>query len=368
MGLLNMIKNQLIDVIEWPEQEPGILVHRFNRHDNEIKMGAKLIVRPGQQAVFVNEGKIADGFEPGTYALSTKNMPFLTTLLSLPYGFTSPFKAEVYFIKTTEQLDRKWGTPNPVMLRDQDFGMVRLRARGNYSYKVGIREDMISRFVGSQSDFSAESIEEQIRVKVVSSFSDCLGELKIAALDLAAKYDEISHTMNGKLAQDFTRLGLELLSFTLENISLPDEVQKAIDERASMGAVGNLNNYAQYQAANALREAANNQGGEAGNLMGMMLGAQMGGSLANTLVQQNGSSGQQIPPPIPSQSQYFAVLAGQQAGPFTMEQLQEKIGKGEVLRETLIWKQGMSAWQKADTIPDMIKLFGSIPPPVPKPA
>ncbi len=360
MGLLNMIKNQLIDVIDWPEQEPGVLVHRFNRHDNEIKMGAKLIVRPGQKAVFVNEGKIADGFEPGTYTLSTQNMPFLTTLLSLPYGFTSPFKAEVYFIKTTEQLDRKWGTPNPVMLRDQDFGMVRLRARGNYSYKVGIREEMISRFVGAQSEFAADSIEEQIRVKVISSLSDCLGELKIAALDLASKYDDISNTMHVKLVQDFVKLGLELLSFTLENISLPDEVQKAMDERASMGAIGNLNNYSQYQAANALREAANNQG-ESGNLMGMMLGAQMAGGISNTLVQQQNAA----PPPIPGQVQYFAVIAGQQAGPFNMAQLQEKAVKGEVARDTLLWKQGMAAWEKADAISELASLFGCLPPPIP---
>ena len=364
MGLLNMIKNQLIDVIEWPEQEPGILVHRFNRHDNEIKMGAKLIVRPGQKAVFVNEGKIADGFDPGTYTLSTQNMPFLTTLLSLPYGFTSPFKAEVYFVKTTEQLDRKWGTPNPVMLRDQDFGMVRLRARGNYSYKVGIREEMISRFVGAQSEFAASSIEEQIRVKVISSFSDCLGELKIAALGLASKYDDISNTMHTKLTQDFSRLGLELLSFTLENISLPDEVQKAMDERASMGAIGNLNNYSQYQAANALREAANNQG-EAGNLMGMMLGTQMAGGISNSLIQQQNTAAQATPPPVPGQSQYFAVIAGQQAGPFNAAQLQEKISKGEISKETLLWKQGMPAWEKADAVPELINLFGCVPPPIP---
>ena len=366
MGLLNMIKNQLIDVIEWPEQEPGILVHRFERHANEIKMGAKLIVRPGQKAVFVNEGKIADGFDPGTYTLSTQNMPFLTTLLSLPYGFTSPFKAEVYFVKTTEQLDRKWGTPNPVILRDQDFGMVRLRARGNYSYKVGIREEMISRFVGAQSDFAADSIEEQIRVKVISSFSDCLGELKIAALDLASKYDEFSNTMHVKLAQDFVRLGLELLSFTLENISLPDEVQKAMDERASMGAIGNLNNYSQYQAANSLREAAGNQGGESGNLMGMMLGTQMAGGLSNTLIQQQNAAAQTAPPPVPAQAAYFAVIAGRQAGPFNMAQLQEMVNKTEIARDTLLWKQGMAAWEKAEAIPEMINLFGCVPPPVPE--
>jgi len=250
------------------------------------------------------------------------------------------------------------------MLRDQDFGMVRLRARGNYSYKVGIREEMISRFVGAQSEFTADSIEEQIRVKVISSFSDCLGELKIAALDLASQYDEISNTMHTKLAQDFTRLGLELLSFTLENISLPDEVQKAMDERASMGAVGNLNNYSQYQAANALREAANNQGGQSGNLMGMMLGTQMAGGLSNTLIQPQNASAQ-MPPPIPGQSLYFAVIAGQQTGPFNMAQLQEMVNKSEISKETLLWKQGMSAWEKADAIPELINLWGCVPPPIP---
>jgi membrane protease subunit (stomatin/prohibitin family) len=242
--------------------------------------------------------------------------------------------------------------------------MVRLRARGNYSYKVGIREEMISRFVGAQSEFAADSIEEQIRVKVISSFSDCLGELKIAALDLASKYDEISNTMHTKLTQDFIRLGLELLSFTLENISLPDEVQKAMDERASMGAIGNLNNYSQYQAANALREAANNQG-EAGNLMGMMLGTQMAGGISNSLMQQQNTAAQTIPPPVPGQSQYFAVIAGQQAGPFNMAQLQEKISKGEISKETLLWKQGMPSWEKADAISELINLFDCVPPPIP---
>jgi len=360
MGLLNMLKNQFIDVIEWPETESGILVHRFNRYDNEIKMGAKLIVRPGQRAVFVNEGRIADAFEPGTYTLDTKNIPLLTTLLSLPYGFKSPFKAEVYFIKTTEQLDRKWGTANHVMLRDADFGVVRLRARGNYSYKIGIKEEMISRFVGAQADFNAETMEDQIRVKVISSFTDSLGEHKIAALDLAAKYDEISELMKEKLTADFNRLGLDLLSFTLENISVPDDVQKAMDERASMGAIGNLNNYAQYQAANALRDAAANQGG-AGNMMGMMLGSQMAGGLNNALHQQPVA-----PPPVPGQIKYFAVIKGQQSGPFSMEDVKQKISAGEITRDSLVWTEGMANWEPASSRADINGMFAPVPPPIPK--
>ncbi|MBU8902660.1 MAG: SPFH domain-containing protein [Victivallales bacterium] len=364
MGLFNTLRNEFIDIIEWPDMEAGILVHRFDRHDNEIKMNAKLVVRPGQRAVFVNEGQIADAFEPGTYTLTTQNIPILTTLKSWKYGFDSPFKAEVYFINTTEQLDRKWGTPNPVMLRDADFGIVRLRARGNYSYKIGITEEMISRFVGAQSDFDCDILEDQIRVKVISSFSDCIGEHKIPALDLAAKYDEISEFMIEKLKENFQRLGLELLSFALENISLPEEVQKAMDQRASMGAVGNLNNFSQYQAANALRDAAQNEGGS-GNMMGMMMGAQMAGGVSNALNQKEQPAGQ-APPPIPGGNKYFVALDGAQTGPFSISELKQKILAQSFTADSLVWMEGMDAWDKASAREDLKELFGAAPPPIPQ--
>lgn len=286
MGLFDKIKHELIDIIEWLDEPGEVLVHRFERHKNEIKMGAKLIVRPGQKAVFVDEGKIADVFTPGTHTLDTQNMPVLSTLKGWKYGFNSPFKSEVYFIDATEQLDRKWGTQNPVMMRDQDFGIVRLRSRGNYSYKIGTAKEMVSRFVGAQAEYRRADIEGQIRSKIVSSFADCIGELKIPALDLAAQYDEISQSMHNKLKPVFEGLGLEILAFTLENITLPEEVQKAMDQRASMGALGNLNQFSQYQAANALKDAANNPGG-AGNIMGMMVGSQLGGSMGSVLQQNN---------------------------------------------------------------------------------
>lgn len=368
MGLFNMLKNELIDIIEWPETEPGILVHRFERHDNEIKMNAKLIVRPGQRAVFINEGQIADAFEPGTYTLTTRNIPILTTLKGWKYGFDSPFKAEVYFIKTTDQLDRKWGTPNPVMLRDMDFGIVRLRARGNYSYKVGITQEMISRFVGAQSEFSSEVLEDQIRVKIISSFTDCIGEHKIPALELAAKYDEISDFMTEKLQQNFRDLGLELLSFALENISLPEEVEKAMDQRASMGAVGNLNNFSQYQAANAIRDAARNEGGS-GNMMGMMMGAQMAGGVSNALHQEQldskAASASPNPPPIPQETKYFVAVNGAQTGPFSVAELQKKASNGEFAADSLVWTEGMSGWEPASTRENLKNLFGATPPPIP---
>ena len=282
MAILDKLRGELIDIIEWENQDGALLVYRFNRYENEIKMGAKLVVRPGQRVVFVSEGKITDSFAPGTYTLETKNLPVLTTLKGWKYGFHSPFKSEAYFINATELLDRKWGTPSPVMLRDKDFGVIRLRARGNYAYRVGATEEMISRFVGAREAFPVEDMEGQLRTRIVSSFSDCLGESKMPALDLLAQYDEISTAMQKKLTEVFSGLGLEILSFTLENVSVPEDVQKAMDERASMGALGNLGQYAQYQAANALRDAAGNPGG-AGNMMGMMVGGQLAGGMGDVL-------------------------------------------------------------------------------------
>jgi membrane protease subunit (stomatin/prohibitin family) len=284
MGLFEKIRAEFIDIVEWRDQEPGVLVHRFERHDQEIKMGAQLTVRPGQRAVFVNEGKIADVFEAGRHTLETQNLPILATLMGWKYGFHSPFKAEVYFLNTTEQLDRKWGTATPVILRDADFGMVRLRARGNFSYKLSADRELIGRLVGSRQAYRSEDIEGQLRAKAVSSFTDALGELKIPVLDLQAQYDEIGGSMKEKLGSFFDELGLELLGFLLENVTVPEEVEKAMDQRASMGAVGNLNQFAQYQAAQALRDAAGNPG-MAGNMMGMMVGGQLASGLGEVLKQ-----------------------------------------------------------------------------------
>ena len=360
MGLFNAMRNQFIDVIEWPDASEEVLVHRFNRAYNEIKNGAKLIVRPGQRAVFVNEGRIADTFEPGTYTLTTQNMPILRTLLSLPYAFESPFKAEVYFIKTTEQLNRKWGTPNPVTMRDADFGMVRLRCRGIYTYSIAISNEMISRFVGAQEEFTCANFEDQLLAMLVSAFTDVIGELRIPALDLPSKYADIGAKLKERLSEAAKAFGVAIKSFTLENISLPEDVQKAIDQRGSISALGNLNNYAQYQAANALRDAAQNQGGAAGNLMGMMLGGQMGGALGNVMVQQPSAQ----PPPLQQEVQYFVAVNGAQAGPFPFLALQAKVAAGEISPATLVWKAGLQAWIPASQAPELAALFPQVPPPI----
>ena len=305
MGLFEKIRAEFIDIVEWRDQEPGVLVHRFERDEHEIKMGAQLTVRPGQRAVFVNEGQVADVFEAGRHTLETQNLPILATLKGWKYGFHSPFKAEVYFLNATEQLDRKWGTATPVILRDADFGMVRLRARGNFSYKLSADREMISRLVGARQAYRVDDIEGQLRAKAVSSFTDALGELKIPMLDLQAQYDEIGGSMKEKLSSFFAGLGLELLGFVLENVTVPEEVEKAMDQRASMGAVGNMNQFAQYQAAQALRDAAGNPG-MAGNMMGMMVGGQLASGMGEVLKQTTPASSAAVGKPCPKCSALVA--------------------------------------------------------------
>lgn len=371
MGIMNFIKNQLIDIVEWPEETPGVLVHRFERAGNEIKRGAKLVVRPGQSAVFVNEGQIADKFEPGTYSLETKNLPILTTILSLPYGFNSWHKAEVYFIKRTEQLDRKWGTAQPITMRDADFGPLRIRAFGNYSYRVGMTDNMLQRFVGAKSEFKAEELEKQIQLKSVSEFTDTLGELQIPALDLAAQYNEIGERVKQNLQPVMNDMGLELLTFTVGNISLPEEVNAAIDKRGAIGALGGMQSYQQMKAADALGDMAKNQG-TGGTMMGMMLGGNLG-AFAGQQFQQSQQpqyqqpSQQQMapPPPPPAAPLFYVAVNGQQRGPFNIQQLQGMIPGGGFGPNSLVWTAGMSGWQAASTVAALSALFGPVPPPPP---
>ncbi len=286
MGILDKIKGQLIDVIEWTDSSNKTMVHKYDMNGKEIMMGAQLTVRESQAAVFVNEGQLADIFMPGRYELSTSNMPILTALKSWKYGFNSPFKSDVYFVNTKQFLDMKWGTSNPVMMRDTEFGMIRLRAFGIYSFKVSDVETFLKEVFGTSALFTVDGVEGQIKRTIVSGLSDAIAESKIPALDLAANYDELgTYTMNAinpKLAQ----LGLTLCSFVIENISLPEEVEKSMDKRTSMGVLGNLDQYAKYQAAEAMREAANNNnGGMAGMGVGMGAGAAMGQMFAQSFAQ-----------------------------------------------------------------------------------
>ena len=283
MGIFDKIKGQLIDVIEWTDNSGKTMVHKYDMNGKEIMMGAQLTVRESQVAVFVNEGEIADVFEPGRYELQTSNMPILTALKSWKYGFNSPFKSDVYFINTKQFLDMKWGTSNPVMMRDAEFGMIRLRAFGIYSFKVADAVTFLKEVFGTSELFTVDGVEGQIKRTLVSGLSDAIAESKIPALDLAANYDELSSYALKAINPKLAALGLKLCSFVIENISLPEEVEKSMDKRTSMGVLGNLDQYAKYQAAEAMRDAAQNGNGMAGMGVGMGAGAAMGQMFAQSM-------------------------------------------------------------------------------------
>lgn len=289
MGIFDAIRSQFIEVIEWLDDSGNTLVYRFPVQGQEIKNGARLTVRESQAAVFVYQGQIADVFGPGLHTIDGGNTPILSKLGAWMHGFNSPFKSEVYFVNTKQFTDLKWGTSNPVMMRDTDFGMVRLRAFGIYSIRVTDPQAFIKEIAGTNAHFVTEDIEGQMKRTLVSGFSDALAESKIAALDLASNYDELGRFTRVKLAEDFKGFGLDLTKFVIENISLPAEVEAAMDKRTSMGVIGDVGRYAQFQAADAMRDAAQNTGGGAGIGAGLgagfAIGNAMGGAMTNAMNQ-----------------------------------------------------------------------------------
>jgi len=297
MGIMDKIKeaasNQFIEVIEWLDPSQDTLLYRFPVYQQEIKNGAQLIVRESQAAVFVFEGQVADVFAPGRYTIDGGNTPILSKLGAWKHGFNSPIKSEVYFVNTKQFTDMKWGTSNPIMLRDADFGIVRLRAFGAYSLRVADPGTFIKEITGTNAHFQTEDIDGQLKRAIVSEFSDAIGEMKIPALDLAAQYKELGDAIRGKINQDFNSYGLEVTKFYIENISLPPEVEAAMDKRASMGALGDAQKYMQFQAADALRDAAQNEGGGAGLGAGLGAGFAVGNQMAGAFGGQMGGGQQQ---------------------------------------------------------------------------
>lgn len=297
MGIWDKVKsealNQFIEVIEWLDESKDTILYRFPVAGQEIKNGAQLIVRESQSAVFVFEGQVADVFGPGKYTIDGGNTPILSKLGAWKYGFNSPFKSEVYFVNTKQFTDMKWGTSNPIMLRDDDFGIVRLRAFGAYSMRVADPATFIKEVAGTNAHFDTEDIDVQLKRAIVTEFSDAIGEMKIPALDLAAQYKEIGDTIRGKINEDFKTYGLEVTKFYVENVSLPKEVEEAMDKRASMGALGNVQTYAQFQAADAMRDAAQNEGGGAGLGAGLGAGFAVGNQMVNAFGGQQGGGQQQ---------------------------------------------------------------------------
>ena len=360
MSLWNQFTNQFIDVIEWIDTTNDTMVWRFPRYNNEIKNGAKLIVRESQSAILINEGQMGDIFPmSGTFELSTQNMPILTTLSSWKYGFNSPFKSEVYFFNTKQFTNLKWGTKNPIMLRDPEFGPVRLRAFGSYTMRISDPAKFMTEIVGTDGEFTTDEINEQLRNIIVSRFTDTLGESKIPVLDLVSNYDDLSKFVTAKIADDFDQYGLKVTKFLVENISLPPEVEAALDKKSSMGILGNLQQYTQFQMANSL-----DKGGAGTDSFNAMTGFVMANQLANNMNPQNN---QQIPPPVPGGNvAFFVAQNGQQTGPFDLNTLKNMIASGSLTKESLLWKQGMAGWTAAGQVAEMSQLFGAMPPPIPQ--
>jgi len=373
VGLFDKIRGELIDIVQWLDDSRDTIVWRFPRYENEIKMGAKLVVRESQVAVFVNEGTIADSYQPGTYTLETQNMPILSTLKGWKYGFHSPFKAEVYFVNTRQFTDMKWGTPNPVIVRDPEFGMVRLRAFGAYSARVVDPPKLLKELVGTDPQFRTEEVQEYLRQMIVSRLGSALATAKIPMLDLAAHQDQIGVRLAGVLSEDLSEIGIHIPKFIIENISVPPEVEAALDKRTQMGIVGNLDQYTKFQTANAIEDAANNPGGGAsegiGLGVGLAVGQQVAGSLAAAGQRQPGPGPAPAPaagpPPLPPQEQWYAGIGGQQQGPFDRAALAEQVRGGVITPATLVWKQGLAQWVPAQQVPELADIFGSVPPPLP---
>ncbi len=368
MSLFEKIKGEFIDIIEWTDSSPNTLVWRFPRHNNEIKNGAQLTVRESQVAVFIDEGELADVFGPGMYTLETENLPILATLKGWKHGFESPFKAEVYFVNTRQFTDQKWGTKNPVTMRDPEFGPVRVRAFGTYAMRVSDPGTFIKEIVGTDGHFTTDDVTDQVRNILVSRFSDAMASSGIPVLDMAANYDELGKKLSERVTEDMTGYGIELRTLLVENISLPPAVEEALDKRTSMGVIGDMKAYTQFQTAEAIGDMADNEG--LGGMAAGGMGAGMGFAMANQIGQSMNQPGQPAgqaptPPPLPGGVLWFAAIDGKQAGPFQVTELAGHVAAGTVTQETLVWSEGMADWAAAREVEAVAKMFPATPPPLP---
>ncbi len=377
MGIFDTIKeklsNEFIDIIEWLDYTPDTICHRFERYQNEIKNNAKLIVREGQTAVFINEGQLADVFKPGTYTLNTQNLPILTTLKGWKYGFDSPFKAEVYFVNTHLFTDEKWGTKNPITLSDDRFGLVEIRAFGTYAYRINDAGKFIVDIVGTDNNFTNFEINEHLKSLIATRFTDTVGEAKLPIELYAANTTELSETCKEVMQPEFNSVGISLEKFFIENVSMPEDLKKEIFEYSRIDKL-DLDKLTKFKTAKAIEAAAANEGGTAGAGMGMGMGfvlaQQMGGmmnpQMGQQQMQQQQPQGGMMPPPMPAAVQYFYAANGTQAGPVSFEQLQSLFASRTVNKDTLVWKAGLSAWTPLQQIEELKSfLGGNTPPPLP---
>ena len=365
------LTGELIDIIQWLDDSNNTLVYRFERLNNEIKYGAKLTVREGQMAVFINEGQLADVYKPGMYTLTTQNMPILATLKGWKYGFESPFKAEVYFVSTRKFTDMKWGTPGPATMRDSEFGIVRATAFGIYTIRIKDPGIFIRDISGTEGRFTTDAIQENLRGKIGLRIKEVMPELGISVIDMEGKVSLMGNMLKERIGPDFEAMGLELCEVQVQDIGLPEEVEKAIDKRGAIAAVGNLQAYTQYETASAIHDAATTPNSAAGAGMGLGAGFAMGGNMfgqmgaAQSAANAGGAAASAMPPPLPAAVAFHVAINGQQAGPFDIGALQGQAGSGALKRDSLVWKAGMAQWAKAGEVPELAALFASMPPPLP---
>ena len=284
MGLFDKIKGEFIDVIEWVDDSPDTLVYRFPVYNRLIQMNSSLIVRETQKAIFVDEGKIADTFDPGHYKLSTKNLPVLTTLKHWTHGFNAPFKTDVYYFNTRQFVDMKWGTPNAVTVRDAEFGAIQVRAFGIYSFRIKDPEKVMKQISGTEGVYKVSRIEGQLRETIVMKFSDFFAEAKIPFIDCAANLNEFSDQLKPGVGQEFEQFGLELSRLIIENVSVPKEIEEVIQKKAGMKYVGpSVDDYTKFQIGDSIKDAAQNPGGVAGAGVGAGMGFAMGEQMLKNL-------------------------------------------------------------------------------------
>ncbi|KXO99359.1 Putative virion core protein (lumpy skin disease virus) (plasmid) [Tsukamurella tyrosinosolvens] len=379
MGIMDRVRGELVDIIEWLEDNRSTMAWRFPRYNNEIKNGAQLIVREGQEALFVYRGQLADRYGPGNYQLVSENMPVMSTLQGWPHGFKSPFRSEVYFVNTRPITDLRWGTANPITIRDQDFGMVQVRANGLCVVRVVDSPTFLRQVIGTDSNVDSDEIAELLRRTITTAFSEMLIETGVGAIDLQARQRELAAKLQeyvqSKVNQQY---GLACEAIEL-NISLPDEITQAmtrgvargVEEKGYYGNVGDMNRFQQGRAADAMLGAATNEGGGgAGDFLGAGMGMAMGQQFAQNFQNQQapaqgaqpGPGAQQPgPPPLPTAQAFHVEQNGQSAGPFPVEQLRTM----NLTPQTLVWSPALTDWTPAGQVPALAPLFGQTPPPLP---
>jgi membrane protease subunit (stomatin/prohibitin family) len=361
MGIWDKIKGEFIDIVEWLDPTNDTMVYRFERYNNEIKNGAQLIVRESQVAVFIDQGQIADVFQPGRYELTTSNLPILSTIKGWKYGFDSPFKCEVYYVNTKNFTDQKWGTRNPIILNDDRFGMLEIRSFGTFAIRVKDAGLFIKEIVGTDGSFTTAEVAEQLRSIVVTRFTDAIAESKIPVELMAGNQNELSDIALAQIQPEFLAYGLDLTKFLIENVSMPEEIKKEIFELSRLGKI-NLDQLAKIKAAKAIEKAAENPSGMAGAGVGMGMGYVVANQMGQLFNQPSNAPG--TPPPLPN-SNFFLGINGKQEGPFDLATLQQMILKGAWNADTMVWTQGMPAWSKASDVEALKPLLGAVPPPLP---